>query len=84
VYKSSDKTSSINIRTEPKEVNEILNFKMIEKRTIRLPSNPSYWPALSAKVKNEILPGVYEPLIGYFSINLRQAYTNTQTAKQLY
>jgi hypothetical protein len=54
---------------------------MIEKRTIRLPSNPSYWPALSAKVKNEILPGVYEPLIGYFSINLRQAYMNTQTAK---
>jgi hypothetical protein len=51
---------------------------MIEKMTIRLPSNPSYWPALSAKVKNEILPGVYEPLLGYFSINLQQAYKTTQ------
>jgi hypothetical protein len=50
---------------------------MIKTRTIRLPSNPLYWPALSAKVKNEILPGVYEPLIGYFSINLQQAYKNT-------
>jgi hypothetical protein len=57
---------------------------MIEKRTIRLPSNPSYWPALSAKVKNEILPGVYEPLLGYFSINLQQAYKSTEEAKKIY
>lgn len=59
-------------------------MKLIEKRTIRLPSNPNYWPALSAKVKNEIMPGFYEPLLGYFSINLKKAFEQTQTSRQLY
>ena len=77
MYTTTQKSESFNIKTEPKEVNEILNLKLIEKRTIRLPSNPLYWPALSAKVKNEVMPGVYEPLIGYFSINLQKAYANT-------
>jgi len=30
------------------------------------------------------MPGFYEPLLGYFSINLQKAYKQTQTSKALY
>jgi len=30
------------------------------------------------------MTGLYEPLLGYFSINLQQAYKNTQTSRALY
>lgn len=30
------------------------------------------------------MPGFYEPLIGYFSINLQKAFQNTQKSKALY
>ena len=47
-----------------------------------LPENPSYWPSLTAKVKDYILGGVYEPTLGYFAINLKQAYEKSINFKK--
>jgi hypothetical protein len=39
-----------------------------------LPDNYKYWPALSARVKDNVLGSFYQPILGYFSIDLQNAY----------
>lgn len=64
-------SNSKNISTEPKESGTNVNIKQANKSTIILPADPNYWPSLSARVKDYILGGIYEPTIGFFSINLK-------------
>ena len=61
-----------------------MNLHVINKTTIVLPENPNYWPSLSAKVKDYILGGVYEPVLGYFAIDLQDAYEKSINFSKLY
>ena len=62
---------SRNVVTEPKQSGQSINIQVINKTTLMLPENSNYWPSLSAKVKDYVLGGIYEPTLGYFAINLQ-------------
>ncbi len=52
-------------------------------RTIlTLPENPFYWPSLSGHVKDYVLGGIYEPTLGYFSIDMREAFQRTDRVRK--
>jgi hypothetical protein len=50
---------------------------------IWLPTEPAYRPPLSVQVKNQIIPGVYEPIVGYFSIDLEKPNSKKQSHQKL-
>jgi hypothetical protein len=75
---------SKNIRTEPEESGNSINVKVATKSIINLPENVKFWPTLSGKVKNSVIASMYEPLLGYFSINLQDAFVRSQKLKKEY
>lgn len=48
-----------------------MNIQMVNQTIFYLPADPSYWPSLTAVVRDNIIGGLVEPTLGYFSINLR-------------
>lgn len=62
------------IKTEPKQKGRNVNITTVIPAKISLPSNYKYWPSLSAVVKDNVLGNLYQPTIGYFSINLQNSY----------
>ena len=62
------------IKTEPMEKGRNVNISAVIPAKISLPTNYKYWPSLSAKVKDNVLGELYQPTLGYFSINLQKAY----------
>jgi hypothetical protein len=58
-----------------------VNIKKINRCTILLPEDQNYWPSLSAKVKDYVFQGAYQPTLGYFSMSLGEAYKKTKLAK---
>ena len=59
-----------------------INIKKSNKSEIKLPKNIDLWPTLSGKVSNYVVGGLYEPVIGYFSINLKDAFLRTEQLRR--
>lgn len=47
-----------------------------------LPSDFKYWPSLSAKVKDNIVSDIYQPTLGYFSLDLQKSYEKSKRMKE--
>lgn len=80
----NDNQHTKNIVTEPIASGTNINIKMATKSIITLPDNPNYWPYLSATVKDYVLKGIYEPTLGYFSLNLRHSFRKTNQLRDDY
>ena len=70
-----------NIKTDPVESGSSINIKTSSKTEIKLPKNTKFWPTLSGKVINHVLSGLFEPVIGYFSIDLKGSERRTEELK---
>jgi ribonuclease HII len=75
---------SKNIKTDPVQFGSSVNIRVPSMSKIMLPVNSDFWPTLSCRVLNYILPGLLEPVIGYFSINLNDALKRTDQLKKRY
>lgn len=69
------------MKTEPNELGTSINIKTSNKTVLKLPKNIDLWPNLTAKVSNYVVGGLYEPILGYFSINLKEAFKRTMQIK---
>jgi hypothetical protein len=49
---------------------------------LTLPQNYQYWPSLSGRVKDNVLGEFYQPILGYFSINLQKSYLRSANMKE--
>lgn len=54
-----------------------VNINTVIPAKINMPSNYKFWPSLGAKVRDNVLGDVYQPILGYFSINLQNAYNRS-------
>lgn len=66
------------VKTEPKEKGRNVNISTVIPAKLSLPVNYKYWPSLSAKVRDNVLGEMYQPTIGYFSVNLQNAYARSK------
>lgn len=47
-----------------------------------LPEEPNYWPSLSATVKDYVMGGVYEPILGYFALDLQAGFEKAKAFRK--
>ena len=69
------------IKTEPKQKGRNINISTVIPAKISLPTNYKLWPSLSAKVRDNVLGDMYQPTLGYFSINLKNSYLRSNQIK---
>lgn len=82
--KYHEKNSHLNVRTLQIEHSgtDIRIYKPLI-QSIYLPEDINYWPVLSAVVKNGGIGKIYKSVLGYCSMNLKEAYAKSLNFKEI-
>lgn len=68
------------LQTQPGEPGENPNINTVLSFTCKLPKDPLYCPALTCTVHDNLFAGMYQPLIGVFSLYLGDVIAKSKTS----
>ena len=81
-YKNISPPDTIEVKNYVSPIGQIvekgIQIKKVHKAVVMLPESTAYWTQLGVRLKDQLVGSVYEPLIGYFSINLAEAYKRSR------